>query len=253
MVIGYNHLTTNPAPSHIRAPPGSHFLAPSSAHAYLPYHKSSASEDDIMSLESSDAGSGSFTSHDSTSDRKQTFVRSFSGHSSPSHHSPMPHLKSREPLLDPEVRSCDVPPRSHDTKPRSHDLEMAPPPFGSDDYTSHIRYPNNSRILVQPLLDEDISLKGGSTGRPKVRESSDVSKEPYYCDRSHFDQQQQFQPLQLKRAGTSPPSHSSPFVTSLSLPLSLFLPFLSPLPLLLFFLTSSLPPLPPLTHLLWCT
>lgn len=220
MVIGYNHLTPNPAPAQVRAPLGSQFLAPPTSHSHHPYRKPSGSEDDVMSLESSDAGSGNFSSHDSTSDRKQAFVRSSSGHSSPSHHALTPHLKSREPPSDSEAQSCDLLPRSHDTTPKSHDLEM-PSPFGSDDYTSKIRYPNNSRILVRPLLDEDISLKGSSS---KVRESSDArgtNKEPYYCDRSHFDQ---YQP---KRTGTVPscplfllcPAPQEFFVFSSSLPL----------------------------------
>jgi hypothetical protein len=196
MVIGYNpHLTPNPTPTHVRAPQGSQFLplptATNSSHYHHHYRKSSAShtteEDDDISLESSDTGSGSFSSHDSTSERRQPFTRSYSGHTSSSH--PMPQLKSR-----------DAPCGLHDITPQSHDRELAPPPLGDDDYTSKIRYPNNSRIHVTPLLGEDLTLKEGSVKNSDVR---GAGNEPFYCDRSRFDLHQQFYQPQQKRQGTS--------------------------------------------------
>lgn len=253
MVIGYNppaHLTPNPSPTHIRAPQGSQFLAPStsSSHYYrISTASSTTEEDDVLSLESSGASSGSFPSHDSNPEKKQTFVRSYSGHSTPSPHTPVPLLKSRDPSSNPELQSCDVPTVPHDTTPRG--LEMSPPAFSDDDYTSKIRYPNNSRILVQPLLDEDISLKEGSTeGRLRVRETPGVpaaNKEPFYCDRSRFDLQQQFHPPQEKRQGINK-KKSGPFLLPFSrLPLSVFLRT-SRVPL---YLQLTFPPFPPtLTH-----
>ena len=194
MVIGY-HPPAHFSPAHNGgAPLGSKFLAPptNSSHHHRKHGSQMAfsrDDDDVLSLESSDPDS--FSSHGSASEKKQAFSRSNSGPTSPNHKG-FPQLKSRDPLPTSPLRSGDVPLETPGSPSRSCDPEVAPPPFGSGDYTSKIRYPNNSRILVQPLLDEDISLKGGSAGgqRPPLDPPAvggGSNKEPFFCDRSHFN------------------------------------------------------------------
>lgn len=217
MVTGYSgprtskpfhspHHLLDPSPSHPTprgAPHGSQFVA-------TPHHRRCSRDNDVLSLESSEGGSGSFSSHGSAnSDKRPPFTRSSnSTGGSPAHKKPQLMTRDPPPRDPPPPPQHDIQFRSRDlpldvTPRRSHDSEVAPPtsPEGDDDgddYTRQIRYPNNSRILVPPLLDEDISLKGGSAGDQilpgplKAKGAgggeSVSSKEPYYCDRSYFGQ-----------------------------------------------------------------
>ena len=206
MVTGYSGRTCRPPhidPSHSspRSPHGSQFMAPPNNN-----RRRYSRDDDVLSLESSESGSGNFSSHESaSSDKRQPFTRSNTLHGMGSPTQKPPQLKTRNPLpVDlPPPPQYDIQFRSRDLPLGSHDSEVAPPPGDDgdgDDYTRQIRYPNNSRILVPPLLDEDISLKGGSAGDqilpgplkakgPPARSGESApSKEPYYCDRSYFRQ-----------------------------------------------------------------
>lgn len=230
---GYDHPTKpltqfspNPPPTHTKPPQGSQLLtaplAPSHHHHHHHHQNggissppSSHREDDELSILSSEGGSGgSYSSYDSMASEKKPSLP----HNSPSRQSaaagyasqrPKPRedpprrasLMSREPSLPP--RSRDTPPRSYDATSRDREF-VSPPASGSEDYTQQIRYPNQSQILVQPLLDEDIGLKSGNVGVPKSQDpiKSGGSKEPFYCDRSRFDFHQRQHEKQRRSQGS---------------------------------------------------
>ena len=183
-------------------------------------------EDEIQSLASSEASeSGKFSSFGSTTSERQS-LRSGgaastkmpssanppqSNHSSFGSHD-LP-LRSRDPSVDDELASGGGPRDGREPE--------------SGDYTHRVRYPNNSRILIAPLLDEEISLKGGIAGSPGVANfrdedsvvkskppqsqargegktaTSSKDKDPFYCDRSHFDYQVPVYPSQQSYPGRS--------------------------------------------------
>ena len=107
-----------------------------------------------------------------------------------------------------------------------------PPPhlgggaMGAEDYTRRIRYPNNSKIHVQPLHLQDHTLKGAGqavggvlraggdaaplekvfrAGDPQKIRGSRVPAEPFFCDRSKFDfyQRQPLAPANMHMRGMS--------------------------------------------------
>ena len=218
-----------PPPAYTRPPHyNSQHLAPPTSSTHQSGRTSrtpstTSSRDDVLSLASSEGGgaeSGSFSSYGSSTSevsRPSGLARSNSSSSPPS------PLKSRDVPLG----SHDLPLRSHDVALKSHDMPLrarnvpvtsheAPlrargppavprplPPAEShdrvlttppvEDYTRQIRYPNNSRILVPPLKDEDISLRSEGVLRardpPIVQGAGEkkVAKEAVFCDRSRFD------------------------------------------------------------------
>ncbi len=253
-MIGYgNPLRTSPQSqlsghsSH-----ASQFLAtPTAGHAHQQRGESTYSrdEDENLSLTSSEASeSGKFSSFGSSSERqsaKASSRRPSSTSSQPNNHASFGShdlpLRSRDPSLDEPLPP--PPPSSSsgggDPPGRNPPGGWDPPQVGQsdpEDYTHRVRYPNNSRILVPPLLDEEISLRGGSTagggsstvGVPKFRDQGVVggalksrdpgeddevrekrpvhkaaatttgSKDSFYFDRSHFDYQVPRYPDQQK-------------------------------------------------------
>lgn len=228
-----HQFSTNPPPAYTRAPSGSQFLAPPTSHTHhsrLSSHTSSTTssreeEPEVLSLPSSEGGveSGNFSSYESSSgsserSRPSTYSRSNSGPPSPYRSHDMP-LRARDiPTVphDVPLRARGPPemamPRPPLTEPKggidgqSHDQRVATPTSG-EDYTRRIRYPNNSRVLVPPLKDEDISLKSEGGGILRARDPPIVqgkedkgTKEPMFCDRSKFDfYQRQYQHQQQQQ------------------------------------------------------
>ena len=171
--------------------------------------------DDVLSLESSNAGSGSFSPSASSHSQSRSSERwpqqqhhvaassrsndrdndSSSTSSSQQHqlsHWMASQLKTRDSTTATTSPATSSPSSSNPALSPSFDV--APSPLAADttatateDYVSRIRYPNSSQIQIQPLLDEDISLKvAGDQNLPESR-SWAATKEPFYCDRSRFN------------------------------------------------------------------
>ena len=176
----------------------------------------SSNDDDNESLLSSCSGgggggggfvrSGSYASFGSNSGgggggsgsiekKQQSGPRSGNSTPSISQAGAIPQFKARDP--------CGT---SHDIPYQSHDIEATPPTYSGeegdgDDYTSRIQYPNHSKIIVLPLLDEDKLVKKENPEEleSKLQElvrfqdskigrgTESGRKSPVYSDHSRFD------------------------------------------------------------------
>ena len=179
---------------------------------------SSHIEEDTNSLTSSEGESSNFSSYGSGKCRNIRI------------HDSSRNASSQKIIS--QLKSCDISVESHDSK-----VQLNDPPIGSrdsvlptdigdtDDYTRRIRYPNHSKIQVQPLVDEDIFLsetkgvttnplipptytEGTAASRPQnpPKNSGDIhseKKSPVYFDRSRFDpyRVQVYAPEGRKRRG----------------------------------------------------
>lgn len=202
----------NPPPAYTRVPHNSQHLAPLTGHAH--YHSRSThtssttsssrdEEPEVLSLASSEGGgeTGSYSSYESASPERSHPSNFSRGNGGPPRSHDMP-LRARDvPAQNFPLRARGLPEPSlpHPPPPPPESQESVtwqshdPTPFSSEDYTKRVRYPNNSRILVQPLIDEDISLKSEGVeilrarDPPIVQGEKDSRKEPVFCDRSKFD------------------------------------------------------------------
>ena len=217
------------APAQLSSHAPNQFLIAPTGSTHQRHHSESSrsrDEDDNLSLTSSEASeSGKFSSFGSTSERQSQKGGASSKlpSSAGSQFRPPPFgshdlpLRSRDPSFDESPPQQQPPPPDSTEDPPlgsgGRDLSQRENPL-SGDYTHRVRYPNNSGILVPPLLDEEISLKESSTrqgsgngGAPKFIRDQGIAggvvggalksrdpqdqvrskkKEPFYCDRSHF-------------------------------------------------------------------
>lgn len=217
-----NNPPTNNTPSLLTTTTtNAHALSPNShAHHHAHHHHLTSSDkspslhsnkqedmNDAASSSSSSSSSSSLISSDSDTGRTESTFTSAKKKShftargqNRSQSNGLQRLRSRDPLVEP---SHDPPAESHDQGTTNDD----------DDYTQRIRYPNHSRILVQPLHDDERALQSRDLERPTApaqeakKGQKQRSSSPVYFDRSRFNPYRVQLPLdtatQGKKQGTN--------------------------------------------------